>query len=382
MDLLSGQVIAKVVFWSALALLAFTYIGYLLLMEFWARIRPQPVSYGDPIGTRISFVIAARNEADKITAKLENLSSLGLAKEATEVIVVSDGSDDGTADVASKFDPGVNVIVLAGRNGKAVALNTGIRAATGDIIVFTDARQKIERGAVEKLISALADQAVGSVSGALVIGELGARSNSGESTKMDIENRIRAAESACGSCVGVTGAFYAARRELIPEIPAGTILDDMYVPLSIIKSGYRNVFVAEARAWDPIQPIPGQEFRRKVRTLVGNYQLMSFLPWLTTFQNPALFRFLGHKAMRLLSPFLLLIALVTNILLAPYSDLFKVLLILQLFGYSLALLDLMRVRIPGLKRVQSLASTFALLNVAAIVAYWNAIRGEMNVWSR
>jgi poly-beta-1,6-N-acetyl-D-glucosamine synthase len=86
-------------------------------------------------------------------------------------------------------------------------------------------------------------------------------------------------------------------------MPSGTILDDMYVPLAIIKAGYRNVLVADSRAWDPIQPTNRQELRRKVRTITGNYQLIRLMPWLITRRNPVLFRFLGHKLLRLLSPF-------------------------------------------------------------------------------
>jgi poly-beta-1,6-N-acetyl-D-glucosamine synthase len=228
-----------------------------------------------------------------------------------------------------------------------------------------------------------ADPEVGCASGALMIGSPGDQAKTGEAIKMDIENRIREAESRSGSCIGVTGAFYAARRALVPTIPPGTILDDMYVPLSVIKGGYRNVLVPDALAWDPIQPTRKQEFRRKVRTLTGNYQLVALAPWLVGLHNPVLFRFVGHKLARLMSPFVLVTALISNIAVALAGEReFQLFLGIQLCGHMLAALGFIGMYLPTLRRLQEFAVTFSLLNAAALVAFFNLLIRNQDVWKR
>jgi poly-beta-1,6-N-acetyl-D-glucosamine synthase len=156
----------------------------------------------------------------------------------------------------------------------------------------------------------------------------------------------------------------------------------MYVPLSVIKGGYRNVLVPDALAWDPIQPTRKQEFRRKVRTLTGNYQLIAFAPWLLGLHNPVLFRFVGHKLVRLLSPFALTAALISNAALVMASIAYQLMLGVQVCGYLLVLLALMRLHLPGLRRLQDTAATFFLLNIAAVFAIRNAMVRKANVWIR
>ncbi len=113
-----------------------------------------------------------------------------------------------------------------------------------------------------------------------------------------------------GSVVGVTGAIYAIRKELYAEIPAGTILDDVFVPMRVVKAGKRVVFQPSAIARDTLFSQKGKEFSRKVRTLTGNYQLLSLEPWLLSPRNPLLFRFISHKLLRLLVPLFLALMLV------------------------------------------------------------------------
>ena len=260
----------KWLFWTSLCTLLYTYLGYPCGLYLRARMRPQPVCKG-PYAGAYSIVIAAHNEVANIGRKLDNLAALGLPTSRREVIVVSDGSTDGTNQIlAARACPGLSVLFQEPRAGKAVALNLGIKEASGDVLVFMDARQTIEPGAIENLLANFADPSVGCVSGALMIGQQNlAGTVHGETVKMAFENKIRSWEGQSGSMIGAAGAFYAVRRELMPEIPAGTLLDDMYVPLHALKAGVRVVLEDKARAWDDLTPTFSQEFRRKVRTLLA-----------------------------------------------------------------------------------------------------------------
>jgi poly-beta-1,6-N-acetyl-D-glucosamine synthase len=193
------------------------------------------------------------------------------------------------------------------------------------------------------------------------------------------EKKIRELEAASGSVVGATGALYAVRRELLTPIPAGTILDDVYVPMEVIRQGRRVVFDPRARAWD--SPDLGREFARKVRTLSGNYQLVQLAPWLLSARNSLRFEFVSHKLLRLMMPFALTLTLLTSLWLR--GTFYHVALTLQLAFYGLGIVALARLPKVGLLgSAADAAGTFVLLNTAAVVAFANFVAGRKTVWSR
>jgi biofilm PGA synthesis N-glycosyltransferase PgaC len=249
------------------------------------------------------------------------------------------------------------------------------------VIVFTDARQKIEAGAVRLLAENFADPEVGCASGELMLGDAGAGEETmGPGLYWKIEKKIRQLESAAGSVVGATGALYAVRRELLVPVPAGTILDDVYVPMHVVRQGARVVFDERARAWDRPNLGTRREFGRKVRTLTGNYQLVQLAPWLITFGNPLWLEFISHKLLRLLVPFALVVTLGSAFFLA--GPVYRLALAVQLAFYALGLLAMVPLRKGPLNRVTDAAFTFVVLNTAAVVAFANFVSGRKPVWLR
>jgi poly-beta-1,6-N-acetyl-D-glucosamine synthase len=315
---------------------------------------------------------------------LRNLLELDYPPESTQIVVVSDGSTDGTDAILHRYagDSRVQVLMNQLSRGKACGLNDAMPLTAGDLVVFTDARQKIERGAVRLLMENFADPDVGCVSGALMLGN----SETGEAAKgmglyWRIEKKIRELESESGSVVGATGAIYAVRRELLTEMPQDTILDDVYIPMQVVRQGKRVVFDERARAWDSPDLGGEREFARKVRTLSGNYQLVQFAPWILTRKNPVLFRFVSHKLLRLGVPFALAFMLIASSWLK--APLYRIALVLQLAFYGLSVLALLRLPKAGiLGRAADAAATFVLLNTAAAVAFANFVAGRKAAWSR
>jgi poly-beta-1,6-N-acetyl-D-glucosamine synthase len=163
-------------------------------------------------------------------------------------------------------------------------------------------------------------------------------------------------------------------------VPPETILDDVYIPLHVIKQGSRVVFDARARAWDLPDQGGGHEFARKVRTLGGNYQLLQLAPWLLTRANPVRFEFVSHKLLRLVAPFALAFALVTSALL-PHP-VYRIAFGLQAAFYALSLLAMAHLKRGPLARLADAALTFVVLNTAAVVAFANFISGRKAVWVR
>jgi len=372
----------KWLFWGSASVIFYTYLGYpgwLWLRNFWRR---RPI-HSAPVTPSLSIVIVLRDEAKVLEAKLRNLLDLDYPEDRLEVVVVSDGSTDGTNQILSAYQqhPQVRVILNPQSQGKAVGLNDAIGAAHGEILVFSDARQKIERQALTLLVENFADEGVGCASGELMLGD----PQSGEAARgmglyWRIEKKIRELESSSGSVVGATGALYAVRRQLLTPLKPGTILDDVYIPMQVARQGARVVFDSRARAWDLADQGASREFARKVRTLSGNYQLVQLAPWLLTRANPIRFEFVSHKLLRLLSPLALLAMLVSSAFLRDPG--YRLALLLQAMFYVLSVLAVSHLARGPVARVADAAFTFVVLNLAAAVAFAHFVTGRKAVWTR
>ena len=290
-----------------------------------------------------------------------------------EIIVISDGSTDRTADLAKERSSlGVQVLELPENAGKAEALAHGSAAARGEVIVLADARQRWAPDALESLLQNFTDPAVGGVSGDLSI-DSGPGMLSGVGRYWQYEKWIRRNESMCHSTVGVTGAISAVRRALFPRIPRGTVLDDVYWPMRVVLNGYRVVHDQRAIAYDRLPDKANDEFKRKLRTLTGNFQLVALLPaLLVPWRNPIWFQFVSHKIMRLLVPWALLALFAASIMLP--QPFYRLALVAQAALYGLGLAGIL---LPGRSRLPlaSTAGSFIMLNAAAFLAFWAWIMG-------
>jgi poly-beta-1,6-N-acetyl-D-glucosamine synthase len=365
---------SSIVYWSSLGFVAYTYAGYPALISLAARLRPRPATRGDATPT-VTIVCAAHDEARAIDARLDNLLSLDYPRDRVQIIVVSDGSGDGTDDIVRRYaDRGVELIRVEQPSGKPTALNRGVATARGDLVVFCDARQRIEPGALRALVAPFADPQVGAVSG-----ELHMAGEQGPGVYWRYEKLIRAAEGRFDSVVGATGALYAIRRNLWRALPADTLLDDVYTPMQIALRGYRVLFEPEARVHDREATV-ANEFSRKARTLAGNYQILRQLPALLDPRKNRLFwQFASHKLARLVCPFALVTLLGSNVILvatgAPGWPFYAATLAGQLLLYGAA-----AKRALSEDRAGTLARTsytFVALNAAAVEGLRRYLAGDL-----
>ncbi|MGA2204811.1 MAG: glycosyltransferase family 2 protein [Terriglobales bacterium] len=374
----------KYIFWFAAALVGYSYLGYpvwLWLRSWWS---PRPVRRGSATPA-VSAVMVVRNEEAVIARKLENLLTLDYPQAKLDVVVVSDGSSDRTPAILAGYarDSRVRTLMKQVSQGKAAGLNDAIKLATGEVLLFTDARQQIEPGALRLLIENFADPDVGAASGELMLGDpTSGETGKGTGLYWRIEKKIRELESASGSVAGATGAIYCARRSLLDAspLPEGAILDDVLLPMQIVRKGSRVIFDSRARAWDLPDLGEGREFSRKVRTLSGNYQILQLAPWLLSSENAIRFEFVSHKLLRLVVPFALLALLIASMFLP--QPLYRAALGVQLAFYALSLAALAGVKLGPLSRIADPARTFVILNCAAMVAFINFATGRKAVWVR
>jgi cellulose synthase/poly-beta-1,6-N-acetylglucosamine synthase-like glycosyltransferase len=355
---------ASLVFVAAALFLLYVLAGYPLLLAVLARGRGchGPVSKNFSKRT-VTILLPVGNEERWIRAKLESILALDYPRELVEILVISNGSTDGTAAIAREFAAQGVALISIPERGKALALNAGMRQARGEILFFTDVRQQLDPAALRELVACFGDPSVGVASGELIIRDGASREEAFVGLYWRYEKWIRRRLSHVDSVLGATGCIYAMRRDLAVEMPKDTLLDDVYLPLAAFFRGYRIILDEDAKAFD-VPTALNTEFPRKVRTLAGVYQVTRQYPKLLGPSNRMWFHFVSHKLGRQLLPFALLAVLASSFWLPPFWA--RLALSLQAVFYALALIDF---RIPDrwlLKRLSSPIRTFVTLMIAAL----------------
>lgn len=386
-----------VVFWGALILLAHTYFLYPLSLMVWesgrqvAGLRRYLVlgqerrrRRGEAVTPSVTLVIPAHDEAECIAAKLENSLALDYPEDRLEIVVGSDGSTDGTDEhVAACPDRRVS-LSAAPRGGKVAVLNRCIAKASGEIVLLTDANTMIDRRAVRALVRHFLDPEVGAVCGRLKLYNRRRREYE-ESLYWSYETLLKHWEGTHGAVLGANGGLYALRRSLYEALPPDTVVDDFVIPLRLLERGYRVSYEPEAVAYEETTEDYAREFARRARIGAGDFQALQrhaglLVPWRRPF---VAYAFLSHKVLRWVAPFLMALALLANLALAPRHPLYGLLLLGQVAFYGLALAGTSP-RITGrLRRVASTARYFVSMNLALAVGFWRFLRHAQGAtWER
>jgi cellulose synthase/poly-beta-1,6-N-acetylglucosamine synthase-like glycosyltransferase len=369
--------VAEVALWAALAVVAYVYLGYPLTLLVLPRQRSR--TQAATALPRVTVLIAAHNEAPHIVSTVENKLAQDYPPELLDVIVVSDGSIDGTDDLVKAIG-GRRVTLLRQepRQGKTLALNRGVEAARGDILVFSDANSEYETQTVRRLVAAFDDPSVGYATGQLIYQDPGETAvGGGSGMYMRYENWLRKLETRAGSVVGVNGGVDAVRRRLYQPMRADH-LPDFILPLRVVEQGYRAVYCDEAVAREASLGQQADEYRMRVRvSLRALHGLSDMRSLLRPRYGRFAFQLLVHKLLRYLVVVPLAVAFAANLALAArpvYGALFA----LQAACYLLALVGWIsrgRIRFKPI----FVPFYFCLLNIAAATALVRFLRGERQV---
>ena len=369
-----------ITFWVCCGLLTYVYVLYPVLVGILAARFGRPVSRGDAALT-VTLIVTAYNEEKCIRAKLENIAALNYPSDLVEVIVASDGSTDSTEAIAASYDPRrVRVLRLEGRRGKTACQNAAAAAASGQVLVFTDATTRLHPAALRRLVENLADPSVGCVGGRLVyVTDIENVTGRGGEAYWSYELRLRACESLLSSLIGVSGCLYAVRasayRAIDPEL-----ISDFVVAMKMQEQQLRTVLAPEAICFEATLDHGSHELAMRVRVAVRS---LNALIRERRFLNP--FRYglfawqlWSHKVLRYASPVLWLCAFVANIALSDYAPY-----LIPLAAQS-ALLGAGTVGfvLQGSHRELGLFGRpyyFLLTNVASLIAALRYLRGERMV---
>lgn len=360
---------AKVIFWLSASVPVFAYLGYPLALVILRAFVSRPVRK-ESYQPAVTLLIPAYNEAAKIAEKIRNSLELDYPAAKLEIMVVCDGSRDGTAEIAKSLahGAGIRVIHFKHNRGKIRCLNAGVREAQGEIIVFSDATAMLRPDAIRRLMANFADPAVGAASGRYTVmraGDVG--TGKSEDFYWRYETFLKQQESDIDSTLGAHGHFHAIRRELYPFPGGATINDDYVIPVSVLSKGYRAVYDARAVVCEEAREMSG--FRRRVRIMAGNLQqLGEFKRLLAPVRPWALFFFFSHKIVRLAVPFAMVIAAASNFLLAS-APLYFAIAFLQGLFYCAAVAG----GLGRLPRALMLPFYFCMINAALFVAIYHAL---------
>jgi cellulose synthase/poly-beta-1,6-N-acetylglucosamine synthase-like glycosyltransferase len=386
--------IAQIVFWLAGGLILYAYAGFPLLLLVRARARgPRPeLSPGLPPSPssppRVSMVIVAHNEAETIGAKIENIDALDYPIDRMEVILASDGSDDGTAEIVARHPRRHLRFLALPRTGKIPALNAAVAHARGEILVFSDANSMFAPDALRALVAPFSDPAVGAVGGnqCYLPDGGGHMASSSERLYWGYDRALKSMQSRAGHMTAATGAIHAVRRELFRPVPLG-VSDDFMTSTQAIAEGYRLVFEPKAIAYEALSPSEAAELSRKLRIIVRGLRGLWVMRGLF---NPLRHRFyslqlFSHKLLRWSVCWLLLALLGASLRLYGETWLYTWAARVQIGLYACAMagLALRSTRIAQYRLFKLFGPPFyfCMANYAALRAWLHVVGGaRVDLW--
>ena len=371
-------------YWIAAISLVYSLFGYGLILLVIGRFRaPRKPHSTAPVPSRVSFLIAAYNEAPVIGDKVRNTLALETGGAEIDVIVVSDGSDDGTADAARAIDDARVKVLEPGRLGKAGALAAGLTHCTGDIVVFSDANAMLADGALTAMLPHYADPDVGGVCGQITVEKQGAGGiGQSEGLFWRYDQALKLAESRVGGTVSAQGSVYSLRRSLA-RAPRPGCTDDFDISVAAIHGGKRLVFEPDARTTEIVTEDVSSEMRRRIRSSERGWRSLMIN---ASLMNPArhgwyAWQLFSHKFMRRLNPLFLLVLFATNIFLMGQHWFYLLTGLGQIVFYAMAIAGLAR---PDLRRIKpiALASFFTFAHLALAIGILRCMAGRQStLWT-
>lgn len=339
-----------IAFWISIFLIVYTFIGYGFVLYVLVKVKNlfvTPFSFKkDAVLPGVTVLIAAYNEEDIIEEKIRNTLALNYPKDKVQVIFITDGSTDRTAEKVGAY-PEVTLLHSDAREGKMAAIKRAIPFLEMEIIVFTDANTFLNKDALLELVKHYQNPKVGAVAGEkrILVEETADASSAGEGFYWKYESLLKKWDYALYSGVGAAGELFSIRKALYQPVESDTIIDDHMIAMRIAENGHIIAYEPDAYAMETASADVSEELKRKIRIAAGGIQsILRLKRAANPFHYPVFtFQYISHRVLRwTITPFLLILALILNAWIAydTGSLFYQVLFGLQVFFYLLSLVGL------------------------------------------
>ena len=386
----------KIVFWIALFIVFYTYIGYGILLYIIIRLkrlfvgRPhEAVLPADGELPTMTLMICAYNEEDIVKEKMANTLALDYPKDKFRTMWVTDGSNDHTNELLAAY-PEVDIVFSPERRGKTAALKHGLRELKTRYVAFTDANTMINTGALREIARLFSDPTVGCVSGEKRVAarKAGEMASEGEGLYWRYESTLKRWDSELYSAMGAAGELYAIDPQLCREVPDEALLDDFMLSMYVVQAGKRIAYTSDAYAREYGSANIYEESKRKRRIAAGGLQSIW---WLRSMLNPlrqplVTFQYVSHRVLRWsITPVAMVLLLIVNIALVAMGagTFYTVMLILQTLFYLMALAGWLTNRFGYKNKLLYTAYYFVFMNFNVFrgMAYLRS-HGKSGAWEK
>ena len=387
----------KLLFWIMLFIVFYTYIGYGMVLYILVRIKRQfpkdkveeqkALTFPD-----VTLLIPAYNEKDYVDKKMQNTFSLDYPEDKLKICWVTDGSDDGTPDLARSYD-GVEVYHIAERNGKINAMNRAMSYVDSPIVVFSDANTQLGVESIKRIVNCFNDPQVGCVSGEkrIVNKAKDSAAGAGEGIYWRYESTLKKWDAELHSVVGAAGELFAIRSELYTPVEEDTILDDFIISLRVAQKGYKIGYDPKAYAIEYASADVKEELKRKIRISAGGIQsIIRLSGLLNIFKYKTLsFQYISHRVLRWsLTPICLMLLLLTSVVLATSEGiigigLYTILFWLQVMFYVAAFFGSIQQHKQTKLKALFIPYYFLMMNYSVILGFLRFAGNNQSVnWER
>jgi cellulose synthase/poly-beta-1,6-N-acetylglucosamine synthase-like glycosyltransferase len=362
---------------TSLVLILYPYCIYPLFLVILSQLKKK-TSFEGEIFPSVSMIIIAYNEEKNIRKKIENSLFLDYPRAKLEIIIASDCSTDRTDEIISGYRAQGVILHRQDRHrGKSACLNDTAPIAKGEIILFTDANAMLDKDSVKKLVRHFSDAAIGFVTGRtkyISDGQNKTQDIPGIYTRL--ETFIKKKESVIGACVGADGAVFAIRKNLYTTLQSADI-NDLVIPLTVIRQGYRGILDEEALNFEETAPDVKGEFQRQVRITARTLRaIFSYKVFLNPFKYPLFsFQLFSHKLIRFLAPIFLFLFFISTCLLFPHGIIYKLIFLVQIIFYTLAIAGIKRI-VTFKNPLLAIPINFIIMNFAFLIGWFKYFSGE------
>ncbi|MGX5819031.1 glycosyltransferase family 2 protein [Chitinophaga lutea] len=381
----------SLLFWTSAFFVLYTYIGYAILLYIAVRVkrvffpvRTLPENFTPPV----TFMVAAYNEESFIEQKIQNSLQLDYPADKLQLVIVTDGSSDGTNDVIRRY-PQIRLLHKPERKGKTMAINRAMETVDTPFVVFSDANTFLNPQAVRKLIAHFADETTGAVAGEKkVISQDAQAEGVGEGLYWKYESALKRWDASLYSVMGAAGELFALRTSLYEHVHPDTILDDFMISFGVNRKGYTVQYAPDAFAMESPSASLADEYKRKVRISAGGFQSIAWLaPLLNVFRYPRIWwQYVSHRVFRwTLAPLGLLLALIANVALVAMNagGIYTLALMLQALFYGAALTGYVLARRQIKVKYFYVPFYFVFMNVAVFHGFFRFLgKRQSAAWDR